>query len=84
MKDENIAFDGIDQELMNELLQEFDLCKALDENEKLIEKRLGKQTPGEIKVTQEIDKLTKRLNQLNSELDKVRPRILLIKDVQKW
>ena len=53
------------------VFQEFELCRALDENEKLIEKSLSKQGPGEVKITQEIDKLTKRLTQLNSELDKV-------------
>jgi len=51
--------------------QELELQRALDENEKLIERGLSKQGPGEIKVTQEIEKLTKRLTQLNSELDKV-------------
>ena len=54
-----------------DFFQEFELCKALDENEKLIEKSLNKQSPGEVKITQEIDKLTKRLTQLSSELDKV-------------
>jgi len=44
----------------------------LDDNEKLIERGLSKQGPGEIKVTQEIEKLTKRLTQLNSELDKMK------------
>ena len=39
--------------------QEYELCKALDENSKLIEKRLSKQSPGELKITQEVEKLSK-------------------------
>ena len=52
--------------------QESELCKALDENSQLIEKRLSKQSPGEVKITQEVEKLSKRLTQLNIDLDKMR------------
>lgn len=52
-------------------LQEFELCKALEDNQKLIEKRLSKKSPAEVKLSQEIDKLTERLTQLNSDLSKV-------------
>ena len=52
--------------------QESELCKALDENSQLIEKRLSKQSPGELKITQEVEKLSKRLTQLNIDLDKMR------------
>ena len=52
--------------------QEFELCKALDENSKLIEKKLGKQSPEELKITQEVEKLSKRLTQLNLDLEKMR------------
>ena len=52
--------------------QEYELCKALDENSKLIEKRLSKQSPGELKITQEVEKLSKRLTQLNIDLEKMR------------
>ena len=53
------------------IFQEFELCKALDENQSLIEKGLNKQSPGELKLTQEMNKLSKRLTQLNSDLEKV-------------
>ena len=52
--------------------QESELCKALDENSQLIEKRLSKQSPGEVKITQEVEKLSKRLTQLNIDLEKMR------------
>ena len=52
--------------------QESELCKALDENSQLIEKRLRKQSPGEVKITQEVEKLSKRLTQLNIDLEKMR------------
>ena len=38
----------------------------------MIEKNLAKQSPAEMKLSQEIEKLTKRLGQLHSERDKVR------------
>ena len=52
--------------------QEQELCKALDENSRIIEKRLSKQSPGEMKITQEVEKLSKRLTQLNIDLEKMR------------
>ena len=52
--------------------QEQELSKALDENSRIIEKRLSKQSPGEMKITQEVEKLSKRLTQLNIDLEKMR------------
>ena len=42
--------------------QRKDLIKAIEENEKLIDQRLSKGTPSEVKLDQEIEKLTKVKN----------------------
>ena len=55
--------------------QESELVKAIHENDKLVELLRSKQSPTEIKIREEISKLTAKLKQLNHELEKV---ILLI------
>ena len=52
--------------------QEVELVKAVEENEKLVETILTKETPAEVKIRTEIDKLTGKLRQLNCDLEKVR------------
>jgi hypothetical protein len=52
--------------------QESELVKAVDENDKLVETILGKESPAEVKIRAEIEKLTKKLQQLDCELGKVK------------
>ena len=51
--------------------QEAELVKAVEENDKQVETILGKESPAEVKIRAEIEKLTKKLQQLNCELGKV-------------
>ncbi|QQP37815.1 Uncharacterized protein FKW44_018213, partial [Caligus rogercresseyi] len=51
-----------------------ELLKALEENEKLIQQRLGKSAPTEIKLDLELERLTKRLSVIKDELDKIRAK----------
>ena len=44
----------------------------MEENDKLVETILGKESPAEVKIRAEIDKLTKKLQQLDCELGKVK------------
>lgn len=44
-----------------------DLLKAIEENDKLIEQRLNKGTPAELKIEQEIEKLTKVYRNMTRE-----------------
>ena len=53
------------------LSQELELEKALQDNEKMIEKSLSKLSPGEQKIKQEVEKLTNKLSNLTSELEQV-------------
>ena len=52
--------------------QEIELVKAVEENERLVETVLVKQSPAEAKIRSEIDKLTRKLKQLNCDLEKVK------------
>eukprot|EP00096_Caligus_rogercresseyi_P004546 TRINITY_DN18870_c0_g1_i1.p2 TRINITY_DN18870_c0_g1~~TRINITY_DN18870_c0_g1_i1.p2 ORF type:complete len:157 (-),score=45.88 TRINITY_DN18870_c0_g1_i1:1504-1974(-) len=54
--------------------QKKELLKALEENEKLIQQRLGKSAPTEIKLDLELERLTKRLSVIKDELDKIRAK----------
>ena len=51
--------------------QESDLVKAVEENAKLVESILARETPAEMKIRTEMEKLSQRLQQLDSELAKV-------------
>ena len=51
--------------------QEMELVKAIEENDKQVEALRSKQSPTEIKLKEEISKLTTKLKQLNNELEKV-------------
>ena len=51
--------------------QEIELVKAIEENDKQVEALRSKQSPTEIKLKEEISKLTTKLKQLNNELEKV-------------
>ena len=51
--------------------QETDLAAAVDENDRLVEERLGWRGQAEGKMMAEVDKLTKKVSQVNIELDKV-------------
>jgi len=52
--------------------QEADLEVAIQENERLVEARMAKKSQAEVKLTGEVDKLTKKLAQLNIELEKIK------------
>ena len=52
--------------------QESELVKAVEENDKLVETILGKESPAEVKIREEIEKLTRKLQQLDCELGKVK------------
>ena len=45
--------------------------KALGENTRLLEDRLGRQSPVEVKIEKEVTKLREKLETLNLELDRV-------------
>ena len=51
--------------------QESELVKAVEENDKQVETILAKESPAEVKIRTEMDKLSIKLRQLNSELVKV-------------
>ena len=51
--------------------QEAELVKAVDENERLLEATLTKETPREVKIKAEIEKLTKKVEELNCDLEVV-------------
>ena len=51
--------------------QESELVKAVEENEKLVETILSKQSPAEVKIRFEIEKLTRKLELLSCDLEKV-------------
>ena len=51
--------------------QEMELVKAIEENDKQEEALRSKQSPTEIKLKEEIFKLTTKLKQLNNKLEKV-------------
>ena len=53
-------------------MRESDLVKAVEENDKLVETILGKESPAEVKIREEIEKLTRKLQQLDCELGKVK------------
>ena len=52
--------------------QESELLKAMEENDKLVETILGKESPAEVKIMADIEKLTKKLQHLDCELGKVK------------
>eukprot|EP00090_Calanus_glacialis_P014905 TRINITY_DN2376_c0_g1_i2.p1 TRINITY_DN2376_c0_g1~~TRINITY_DN2376_c0_g1_i2.p1 ORF type:complete len:163 (+),score=68.34 TRINITY_DN2376_c0_g1_i2:75-563(+) len=51
--------------------QESELEKAVEENDEQVETILGKESPAEVKIRVEIEKLTRKLQQLDCELGKV-------------
>ena len=51
--------------------QESDLVKAVEENQILLQKNLTKKTKREVKITSDIEKLTKRIEELNCNLELV-------------
>ena len=51
--------------------QESELVKAVEENERLLETILTKETPREVKIRLEMEKLTKKMEQLSSDLERV-------------
>ena len=52
--------------------QESELVKAVEENDKQVETILGKETPAEVKIRVEIEKLTRKIEQLDCDLGKVK------------
>ncbi|XP_023323316.1 uncharacterized protein LOC111697521 isoform X2 [Eurytemora carolleeae] len=52
--------------------QEQELEKAVEDNTRLLESRLNKQTPNEIKIEKEVNKLQEKLDKMNLELEKHR------------
>ena len=52
--------------------QETELVKAVEENDKQMETILARESPAEVKIRTEIEKLSIRLKQLNGELVKVK------------
>jgi uncharacterized membrane protein YheB (UPF0754 family) len=52
--------------------QESELVKAVEENDRLVETILAKESPAEVKIRSEIEKITRKLQQLNCELGKVK------------
>ena len=57
--------------------QEQELVKAVEENVRAVETRLSKETPAEAKLKAEIDRLTKRLATLNTDMETVSVIILM-------
>ena len=51
--------------------QEVELMKAMEENERLLDATITKETPREVKINAEIEKLTKKIEQLNCDLEMV-------------
>ena len=51
--------------------QESELVKAVEENERLLETILTQETPREVKIRLEMEKLTKKMEQLSSDLERV-------------
>ena len=51
--------------------QEVELVKAVEENAREVEARLAKETPAEAKLKAEIDRVTRRLANLTSDMEKV-------------
>ena len=51
--------------------QEVELVKAVEENAKEVETRLARETPAEAKLKAEIDRVTRRLANLTSDMQKV-------------
>ena len=51
--------------------QEVELVKAVEENAREVEARLAKETPAEAKLKAEIDRVTRRLASLTSDMEKV-------------
>ena len=51
--------------------QEVELMKAMEENERLLAATITKETPREVKIKAEIEKLTKKIEQLNCDLEMV-------------
>ena len=47
------------------------MFKAVEDNTRLLESRLNKQTPNEIKIEKEVNKLQEKLDKMNLELEKV-------------
>ena len=47
------------------------LFKAVEDNTRLLESRLNKQTPAEMKIEKEVNKLQEKLDKMNLELEKV-------------
>ena len=53
-------------------MRESELVKAVEENDEQVETILGKESPAEVKIRVEIEKLAKKLHQLDCELGKVK------------
>ena len=51
--------------------QEVELVKAVEENAREVETRLARETPAEAKLKAEIDRVTRRLANLTSDMQKV-------------
>ena len=51
--------------------QEVELVKAVEENAKEVEAKLARETPAESKLKTEIDRVTRRLANLTSDMEKV-------------
>ena len=51
--------------------QESELEKAVKENQSLLQKTLTKETPREVKIRSDIEKLTKKIEELNCNLEMV-------------
>ena len=51
--------------------QEAELVKAVEENSRLVAARLARETPAEARLRGEIEKITRRLASLNSDIEKV-------------
>ena len=51
--------------------QEAELVKAVDQNDKLVEAIIAKESPAEVKIRKDIEKLSLKLQQLENELVKV-------------
>ncbi|XP_040581919.1 uncharacterized protein [Lepeophtheirus salmonis] len=54
--------------------QKKELLKAIDENEKIIQQKLAKTAPAEIKLELELEKLNKRVDVVKEELEKIRSK----------
>ena len=59
--------------------QEEELARAVEENQRIVEERLAKESPQEIKIKEEMEKLTKKLGGLTVQLEKVNnPRSITV------